>query len=70
LKEAAVLQQQVRRLLDDPKSQAFVNNFGGQWLYLRNLDTITPDPDLFPTFDEGLRRSFRRETELFLKYLT
>jgi hypothetical protein len=54
-------------MLDDPKSQAFVSNFGGQWLYLRNLDTITPDPDLFPTFDEGLRRSFRRETELFFE---
>ncbi len=67
LKDAAVLQQQVRRLLDDPKSQAFVNNFGGQWLYLRNLDTTTPDPDLFPTFDEGLKRSFRRETELFFE---
>lgn len=67
LKDAAVLQQQVRRMLDDPKSQAFVNNFGGQWLYLRNLDTITPDPDLFPTFDEGLKRSFRRETELFFE---
>lgn len=67
LKDGAVLQQQVRRMLDDPKSQALVSNFGGQWLYLRNLDTITPDPDLFPTFDEGLRRSFRRETELFFE---
>lgn len=67
LKDATVLHQQVRRMLDDPKSQAFVSNFGGQWLYLRNLDTITPDPDLFPTFDEGLRRSFRRETELFFE---
>ena len=67
LKDASVLQQQVRRMLDDPKSQSLVNNFGGQWLYLRNLDTTTPDPDLFPTFDEGLRRSFRRETELFFE---
>ncbi|MFN7927852.1 MAG: DUF1592 domain-containing protein [Blastocatellia bacterium] len=65
LKDAAVLQQQVRRMLDDPKSAAFVSNFGGQWLYLRNLDTITPDPDLFPTVDDGMKRSFRRETELF-----
>lgn len=67
LKDATVLQQQVRRMLDDPKSQALASNFGGQWLYLRNLDTITPDPDLFPTFDEGLKRSFRRETELFFE---
>lgn len=67
LKDAAVLQQQVQRMLDDPKSQAFVNNFGGQWLQLRNLDTTTPDPELFPTFDEGLRRALRRETELFFE---
>ncbi len=67
LKEPLVLQQQVRRLLDDPRSQAFVNNFGGQWLHLRNLDTITPDPDVYPGFDESLRLAFRRETELFLK---
>ena len=67
LKDGAVLQQQVRRMLDDPKSQAFVNNFGGQWLHLRNLDTTTPDPELFPSFDEGLRRSFRRETEMFFE---
>jgi hypothetical protein len=65
LSDASVLQQQVQRMLDDPKAQAFVNNFGGQWLHLRNLDTSTPDPELFPTFDEGLRRAFRQETELF-----
>ena len=67
LSDSAVLQQQVQRMLDDPKSQAFVNNFGGQWLHLRNLETSTPDPELFPTFDEGLRRAFRRETELFFE---
>ncbi len=67
LKVPAVLQQQVRRLLDDPRSQALVNNFGGQWLHLRNLETITPDPDVYPVFDEGLRQSFRRETELFFE---
>ncbi len=65
LSGAAVLQQQVQRMLDDPKAQAFVSNFGGQWLHLRNLETATPDPELFPTFDDGLRRAFRRETELF-----
>jgi hypothetical protein len=67
LKNPLVLQQQTRRMLDDPRSQAFVSNFGGQWLHLRNLDTITPDPDLFPGFDEGLKQSFRRETELFFE---
>jgi hypothetical protein len=67
LKNPLVLRQQTRRMLDDPRSQAFVSNFGGQWLHLRNLDTITPDPDLFPGFDEGLKQSFRRETELFFE---
>ena len=54
-------------MLDDPRAQAFVSNFGGQWLHLRNLETITPDPDIFPNFDEGLRQAFRRETELFFE---
>jgi cytochrome c551/c552 len=67
LKSPLVLRQQTRRMLDDPRSQAFVSNFGGQWLHLRNLDAIMPDPDLFPGFDEGLRLSFRRETELFFE---
>jgi mono/diheme cytochrome c family protein len=67
LKNPLVLGQQARRMLDDPRSQAFVSNFGGQWLHLRNLETITPDPDIFPNFDEGLRQSFRRETELFFE---
>lgn len=67
LKDPEILQQQVRRMLDDPRSQALVNNFGGQWLHLRNLETITPDPDVYPGFDESLRQSFRRETELFFE---
>jgi mono/diheme cytochrome c family protein len=67
LKDPLVLRRQTRRMLDDPRSQAFVSNFGGQWLHLRNLETITPDPDIFPNFDEGLRQSFRRETELFFE---
>jgi hypothetical protein len=67
LSDPAVLQQQVRRMLEDPRSQAFVSNFGGQWLHLRNLETSRPDPDRFPTFDEGLRQAFRRETELFFE---
>ena len=60
-----VLDRQVTRMLDDPRSRAFVENFGGQWLYLRNLRTAAPDPGLFPDFDDNLRQAFRRETELF-----
>ena len=65
LSDPATLQAQVTRMLDDPRSQAFVSNFGGQWLYLRNLETQKPDPDMFPNFDDSLRQSFRQETELF-----
>src|SRR5215467_3392474 len=67
LKDPAVLEAQVHRLLDDPRSAALVSNFGGQWLYLRNLATAKPDPDAFPDFDENLRQSFRQETEMFLR---
>jgi cytochrome c551/c552 len=67
LKDAAVLQQQVGRMLDDPKSQALVDNFAGQWLYLRNLQLSRPDPDEFPEFDESLRQAFRTETSLFFQ---
>jgi mono/diheme cytochrome c family protein len=65
LSDPAVLEQQVRRMLDDPKSAAFVSNFAGQWLYLRNVQSALPDRRLFPDFNENLRRAFRRETELF-----
>lgn len=67
LKDAAVLEQQVRRMLDDPRSEALVSNFAGQWLYVRNLSQQKPDPDVFPEFDESLRQSFQRETELFFQ---
>ncbi len=63
----ATLQAQVRRMLDDPRSQALVNNFAGQWLSLRNLAISKPDPDVFPDFDESLRQSFQKETELFFE---
>ena len=65
LRDPAVLDQQVRRMVADPRSHAFVTNFAGQWLYLRNLPEVTPDQKRFPDFDEGLRRAMRRETELF-----
>jgi hypothetical protein len=58
------LRDQVERMLQDPKADALVQNFGGQWLNLRNLDDITPDPQQFAGFDDDLRDSMRRETEL------
>ena len=66
LRNPTVLDQQVRRMLADRRSQALVSSFGAQWLLLRNLSALTPDPKLDPDFDDGLRRAFRRETELLL----
>ncbi len=65
LKDAAVLEQQVRRMLADKRSDALVQNFFGQWLYLRNLKGAAPDQQVFPDFDDNLRQAFLRETELF-----
>ncbi len=67
LSDPAVLEQQIRRMRDDPRSKALVQNFAGQWLYLRNLRTAAPDPLLFPDFDDNLRDALRRETELFVE---
>ena len=67
LKTPAVLEQQVRRMLADPRSRVLVSNFAEQWLYLRNLASITPDMRLFPDFDDNLRQAFRQETELFFE---
>jgi len=67
LKDSAVLEAQVRRMLDDPRAHALASNFGGQWLYLRNLATVKPDPDEFPEFDDSLRRAFEQETQLFVE---
>ena len=64
LREPAVLAQQTRRMLADLRALSLVSNFSGQWLHLRNLDSITPDGRLFPDFDDNLRQAFRRETEL------
>ena len=54
-------------MLADPRSSAFVNNFAGQWLHLRNLRGIIPNSDLFPDFDDNLRQAFQREAELFFE---
>ena len=69
LKDPATLDVQVRRMLADPRSDALVHNFAGQWLSLRNLAVSKPDPDLFPEYDESLERSFGAETELFFDHL-
>jgi hypothetical protein len=67
LRDPAVLERQVRRMLADPKSERFVANFAGQWLYLRNLSNHQPNSMVFPDFDDNLRQAFRRETELFFE---
>jgi hypothetical protein len=67
LSKTETLEKQVRRMLADRRSQALVENFGGQWLYLRNLANAAPDLSTFPDFDESLRKAFRRETELFFE---
>jgi len=66
LKNPATLEQQVKRMLADPRSTSMVTNFAAQWLYLRDIDTKVPDELLFPDFDETLRTAYRRETELFI----
>ena len=67
LSDPAVLDSQARRMLRDPRSRALVENFGGQWLYLRNVSSATPDALQFPDFDENLRVAMRTETELFFE---
>jgi hypothetical protein len=64
LKDPAVLEQQVRRMLKDPKAEALAVNFGGQWLNLRGLQAQAPLPMLYPDFDDPLRQAMRREVEL------
>jgi len=61
-----VLEQQVRRMLADPRSESLVTNVAAQWLYLRDIETKRPDEILFADFDETLRIAMRRETELFI----
>ncbi len=65
LRDPGVLEKQVKRMLADSRSQAMVTSFADQWLYLRNLDAIVPDARAFPDYDDNLRQSMKRETELF-----
>jgi hypothetical protein len=67
LSDPAVLEEQVRRMLADQRSRALVENFGGQWLYLRNVQKVWPNPDVFPEFAANLRNDFQTETELFFE---
>jgi hypothetical protein len=67
LKEPAVLERQVRRMLADPRSQSLVDNFIEQWLQLGKLKSIVPDADAYPEFDENLRDAMRGETKAFVR---
>jgi mono/diheme cytochrome c family protein len=67
LHQPAVFDRHLRRMLTAPRARALVDNFAGQWLYLRNLRTINPAPDEFPDFDDNLRQAMRREVELLFE---
>jgi hypothetical protein len=69
LRDPAVLAAQVRRMLRDPKAHALADQFGSQWLQYRALESVTRDRERFPDFDDDLRLSMRRETELFIENL-
>src|SRR5262249_35856431 len=66
LKDASVLEQQVKRMLADERSKALVENFADQWLYLRNIKNLNPDFETFPDFDDNLRQAMKKETDLFI----
>jgi hypothetical protein len=65
LKDAATLKSQAMRMLKDPKANALTENFAAQWLTLRKLENSSPDPQMFPTFDEALRKDMAEETKTF-----
>ncbi|MDE0110513.1 MAG: DUF1592 domain-containing protein [Bryobacterales bacterium] len=67
LRDPAVLDGHVRRMLADRRSDSLIDNFSSQWLHLRNLASVRPDMRIFPDFDDNLRQAFRRETELLLE---
>ncbi|MBV9612174.1 MAG: DUF1592 domain-containing protein, partial [Acidobacteriaceae bacterium] len=69
LSKPDVLHSEVARMLQDAKSDALVDNFAGQWLELRNLESVSPDPDEFPDFDEQLRQAMYTETRLFVRHI-
>jgi hypothetical protein len=65
LSNPGTLERQVRRMLADGRASTLVSNFAGQWLFLRNMRGVTPDPEAFPEFDDNLRDALQKETELF-----
>jgi len=70
LRQPGVLEAQVRRMIQDERADALVENFTGQWLQLRNLEVkAVPDILLFPDFDDNMRKGFRKETEMFFGYI-
>ncbi len=69
LSDPAVLEEQARRMLEDPRAEALATRFAAQWLRLHDLDGIDPDAFWYPDFDEQLRHAMRRETELFFHHL-
>jgi cytochrome c551/c552 len=67
LRNPDVLEQQVKRMLADPRSEALVSNFAGQWLHIRNVAGLRPSPEVLFHFDDNLRQAFERETSLFFE---
>ena len=67
LKDPAVLEAQVRRMLADQRARALVDNFAGQWLQLRNVRNVQPNSDLFPDFDDNLRQAFKTRDRALLR---
>jgi hypothetical protein len=69
LGQADVLEQQVARMLEDPRSNAMIDNFAAQWLNLGKLNVVDPDIELFPYFEDNLRQAFQTETKLFFEHI-
>jgi hypothetical protein len=69
LSEQGTFDAQVERMLADPRASSLVDNFAGQWLFLRNLQSARPDVEEFPDFDDNLRQAMRRETELLFEHV-
>ncbi len=67
LRAPGVLERQVRRMLGDSRSSAFVSNFFGQWLFVRNVALAQPDPKAYPEFDDNLREAFQTETRMLIE---
>ena len=69
LSDPAVLDEQVDRMLADERADALGENFAGQWLQIRNLHSVTPDPEKFPPWNSGLRDDMMTETTLFFNHM-